>query len=150
MIKRVIDPEELSDAIDDIFILFEDENKNEAHNYLPHDKESIKKKFCNKYVLASEAFVWVNYEDDRYDAIIGFVKDGAKFGVDVLTEYIWLSKNPKVGFKLLEKATDFARKINCNYITISTVEKHHLSKRNERFYKKIGFKKDFTTFIKKI
>jgi hypothetical protein len=148
MIKRITNPKEFYKVADDIYDLFCDDEKYGHVLNLKHNKESIVNSFANPQLLAFDVLIWVNKERGKYDAIGIFIVDKSiKFGETILSEFLWLSKNPKAGFKILKEATKFAREKNIKYITLSTVENHPLSKRNERFYKKLGFEKDVTTFI---
>jgi len=152
MIERITHPDKFKKAIEDIDVLFEFENTNTSHVHgLKHNKETIINSFGNNKILSFDVFVWANYENGKYDAIGIFINDKSiKFGQTILSEFLWLSKNPKAGFKILKEATKFAREKNIKYISLSTVENHPLSKRNERLYEKLGFKKDCTTFIGKL
>jgi len=149
MIKRITNPEEFKDVINDIDILFEDENKNTGHVFdLVHDKETIINSFSNKQILAWDVFVWANKEGEKYDAVGIFLNDkSVKFGIKIFVEFLWLSKNPKAGFKIFKEAVKFARGENFKYMAVTSVEKHPNSQKNKRLYKKLGFEKDSTTFI---
>lgn len=151
MIKRITDPEEFKKVGDDIYELFSEDEIYGHQLGLKHDKDSIVNSFSNPKILAFDVFIWANNENGKYDAIGIFINDkNAKFGQAILTEFLWLSKNPKAGFKILQEATKLAREKNIKYVSLSTVENHPLSKRNERFYKKLGFVKDSTVFIGKL
>lgn len=150
MIKRIKDPEEFSKVLDDIHILFKEDDDENAHQLVKHDKESIKKRFSNRRILTWSFFVWANKTEGKYDAIICFVNENVKFGENIFSEYLWLSKNPKFGYKLLKEAVSFARKNKFNYITLGNVEKSPYRERNEKFFKKLGFLKDSTLFISKL
>lgn len=152
MIKRVLNTEEFDKAVGDIFVLFEDENINKAHCLgLVHDKESILNNLSNKVLLNWDFFVWVNLEEGKCDAMIAFFRDrNVKFNTQIFSEYIWLSKNPKVGFKLFKEAVDFARSNGFEYMSLSTTEKVEKSQKLEKFLGKIGFIKDTTSFITKL
>lgn len=150
MIKRIINPAELKKVASDIFVLFEKENREMAHQCgILMSEESIVNNLGNNVLLNWDVFVWANLnEDKKYDAVIVFVNEkNIKFNLNIFSEFVWLSKNPRVGFKLFQEAVAFARENKFKYITVNSVEKHPLSKRNERFYKKMGFLKDSTTFI---
>ena len=152
MIKRITNPEEFRTMVDDLDELFLTENLSLGHAFdLIHDTESIKNNFANKHLLAWDVFVWANKEAGKHDAVGIFVRDkNVKFGKDLFVEFIWLSKNPKVGFKILKTATNFAREQGFEYILISSVENTPNSESNKVFYEKLGFVKDETTFIGKL
>lgn len=148
MIKRILNPEDFKQLTDDIFSLHEFENENQGHFFLKHNKETIKTSFANKYLLAWDIFVWANHNGQSYDAVIIFLNDkNAKFNEQIFSEYIWLSKNPKVGYKLFQEATKFARQKGFKYIMMNRVMKHPHSHGVMKFYEKMGFIKDTETFI---
>ena len=152
MIKRITNPEEFKKVIDDIEELFRDHDKEKGHALdLIQNKETIKSSFANKSLLAWDIFVWANDNDGLFDATCIFINDkSVKFGVGIFTEFLWVSKNPKVGFKLLKTAIKYARENKFKYVTLSTSAKNPNSPRYQRFYKKLGFAEDSTSFIAKL
>jgi GNAT superfamily N-acetyltransferase len=153
MIERILNGHKFKILADDIFSIFDKENLEEAHQCgLIHDKACIVRNLGNSSLLEWDVFVWANKnKDGKYDAVIIFLNDkNIKFNEHIFSEWVWLSKNPKVGFKLFKKAIDFAREKGFKYISINSVEKTKNCERNEKFYKKIGFLKDTTTFISKL
>jgi hypothetical protein len=148
MIKRILDPEDFKVLISDISDLFEYENENEGHFFLKHSKETIINSFSNKHILAWDMFVWGNHNGTSYDAIIMIYNDkSAKFNEKIFSEYLWLSKNPKAGFRLFKEAIKFARQNKFKYMTMNTVVKHPKSEKVMDFYNKMGFIRDTETFI---
>ena len=148
MIKRILDPQEFELLISDISNLFEFENENQGHYFLKHSKETITNCFGNKHILAWDMFVWANHNGENYDSIIMFFNDkNAKFNERIFSEYLWLSKNPKMGYKLFKEAMNFARQNKFKYVTMSRVMKHPHSHGVMSFYEKMGFIKDTETFI---
>jgi hypothetical protein len=151
MIKRILDPEEYKKVIEDIDELFIFENENQSHYYLKHSKDSITNNFANKYILAWDVFVWANFNGEKYDALIIFINDkSVKFNESIFTEFLWLSKNPKAGYKLFKEAIKFAKEKEFKYICMSRVYKHPNSYQVKNFYEKMDFKKDTQTFIGKL
>ena len=151
MIKRITNPDEFSRAVEDIFDLFDSENDHEGH-FLKHDKEQIINAFSHKHLLIWDFFVWVNLnEDKKFDAIIAFSNHKSeKFGEEIFSEYIWLSKNPNAGYKLLATALRFAKEKEFKYVMMSRVMAHAKSDKVASFYKKMGFIKDSETYIAKL
>ena len=152
MIKRILDPKEFKTLLDDIFPLFDMENEKQGHALLKHNKEYIFNAFGDKSVLVWDFFVWANYNDEgKFDAVIAFLNNkNEKFGEEIFAEYIWLSKNPRVGQKLLGIATKFAREKEFKYVMMSCVEAHPKSHKVAKFYEKMGFIKDSETYIAKL
>ena len=151
MIKRILNPKDFEQLADDIFNLFEFENDNQSHSYLKHNKEMIKNCYANKYLLAWDFFVWGHHNGKFYDALIIFSNEkSAKFGENLFSEFIWLSKNPKVGYKLFTEARKFAKEKGFKYILMNRVLGHPKSQSVADFYEKIGFVKDSETYIAKI
>ena len=152
MIKRVTNPQEFQRSVDNIFDLFRFENENEGHTFLKHDKEYIVNAFADERLLSWDFFVWVNLDrGNKCDAMIAFLNHkNEKFGKEIFSEYIWLSKNPRVGYKLLATALKFAREKEFKYVTMSRVMAHPKSSKVARFYEKLGFVKDSETYIAKL
>ena len=116
MIKRILDPAQFKTLLDEIFDLFEMENREQGHALLKHNKEYIFNAFGNESILTWDFFVWGNLNDEgKFDAVIAFLNNkNEKFGEEIFSEYIWLSKNPRVGQKLLGTAMKVARKKSLN------------------------------------
>ena len=151
MIKRITNPDEFKRVFDDIGVLFSEENIKAGHQLLIHDVESIKNSFSHTSILAWDFFVWANYNGGNYDAVICFINDkSSKFNQAIFTEYLWLSKNTNVGYKLLQTAVKFAREKEFKHIVMSTVTKHPKHEKLKSFYTKMGFLKDSETYIAKL
>jgi len=152
MIKRITNPEEFCDLVDQMRDLIPENDTYEAHSLdLKHDTESIKNNFANKQLLAWDIFVWANISDGKYDGCIAFINDKSiKFGKDIFSEYVWISKNPKIGFKLFKEAVKFARDKGFELITLSVLENNPNARKIEKFYKKMGFLKDSTSYITRL
>ncbi len=152
MIKRITSKDEFSKVLDDIFHLFDYENENEAHNFLKYNKEYIFNAFGDDGLLTWNFFVWANLNNEnKFDSIISFVNHRSeKYGEEIFSEYIWLSKKSNMGYKLLATALKFAKEKKFKYITMNRVMKHPKSNKVARFYEKMGFIKDAETYIAKI
>ena len=152
MIKRITNPKEAEALAKDIREIFPSIDDNSiGHYFLEHNVDSILEVFNNKQSLYCSCFVWANEEDSKFDSIVVFLRDNnPKFGSEIFTEYLWLSKNPKIGFKLLKTAIDFARANNFEYISVSHTEKNPQKEKLARLYEKLGFKKDCVSYIAKL
>ena len=152
MIKRITNPLEFKKVVSDIFELFDLENEKMGHALLKHNKEYIINAFADKAILVWDFFVWANLaENGKYDGIIAFVNDkNEKFGEQIFSEYIWLSKNSRAGGKLLGTAIKFARKKEFKYIIMNTVVNHPKSDKIARFYEKMGFLRDSISYVAKL
>ncbi len=73
-----------------------------------------------------------------------------KFNCKLFCEYLWLSKNPKTGYRLFSEAVKFAREKEYKYILMSTVVQHPKHEKIKNFYRKMGFLKDSETYIAKL
>jgi|TARA_R110002020_G_scaffold126312_2_gene284031 hypothetical protein len=152
MIKRLTNPEEFNQCISDLADLFEVENSEQGHYFLKHDKGHITNAFSHSQILAWDFFVWGNLNKHGiYDAMIAFLNNkNEKFGESIFSEYLWLSKNPKVGYKLLATALAFARKKEFKYVAMSAAYNNPSFDKVTSFYKKMGFLKDSETYIAKL
>tara|TARA_Y100000401_G_scaffold43599_1_gene33289 strand:- start:933 stop:1391 length:459 start_codon:yes stop_codon:yes gene_type:complete len=152
MIKRILDPKEFKKLLDEIFDLFDMENEEQGHALLKHNKEYIFNAFSDKSILAWDFFVWGNLNNEnKFDAVIAFLNNkNEKFGEEIFAEYIWLSKNPRVGQRLLGTAMKFAREKEFKYVMMSCVAAHPKARKVANFYEKMGFIKDSETYIAKL
>ena len=152
MIKRLTDPEEFEKAVRDIFVLFDSENDSEGHYFLRHDKEGIIKCFAHTQILTWDLLVWGHQNPEgNYDALIAFANQkDEKFGERIFAEYIWLSKNPKVGFRLFTTALAEARKKEFKYVTMGVTMANPNHEKVSRFYEKMGFLKDSESYIARL
>lgn len=151
MIKRIFNPAEFGKLIDDMYELFEQHDSTEGHALLVHSPETIKANFSHPSILAWDFLVWGNLKDGKFDAMIAFNKMRCpKFNEEIIHEFLWLSKNPRAGYKLFKTATNAARKMGCKYVTMSTVVNNPSHEKVKSFYKKMGFLKDSETYISKL
>ena len=152
MIKRITNPVDFEKVVNDIYNLFGEKDKTDYHLFLPQDKDGIITAFSNTKILTWDFFCWANLSDKgNYDAVISFVNNkNEKFGEKIFSEYVWISDNPRVGYRLFAKALKFARNNDFKYIMMSSVSNHEKSEKITNFYKKIGFLKDSETYIAKL
>ncbi len=152
MIKRITTKDDFKNVLDDLNDLFNFENQNQAHHFLRYNKEYIYNAFGDNSILTWNFFVWANLnEKNKYDAIIAFLNHRSeKYGEEIFSEYIWLSKQSSMGYKLLATALKFAKEKDFKYVTMNRVMKHPKSEKVARFYDKMGFIKDVETYIAKI
>lgn len=152
MIKRITNPEEFEQLILDMDELFKTEDVEEGHACdLSHDKDTIISSFGNKQLLNFDVFVWGNKENGKFDASCIFLNErSVKFGKKFFVEFLWISKNPKVGFKIFKEAISFARSKGFEYVVVSTSKKNPNTPKYEDFYEKLGFIEDSKSFISKL
>lgn len=150
-IQRITNPDDFCRMIDDLEVLFSQEDITSGHQLLKHNAETIKASFGHTQLLNWDLFVWGHEDNHHYDSCIIFYNDkNAKFGKRIFSEFLWLSKNPKVGYKLFKTAVEFARKQKFEFISMSTVVKHPKHSKTKSFYEKMGFLKDSETYISKL
>jgi hypothetical protein len=145
-IKRILNPVEFCKVIDDISILFKEENN--SNLFLKYNLESIKINFGNNKVLNWEFFVWASFNGEAYDGIICFLNDkNVFFGQQIFSQCLWLSKNKKIGYKLFSTAVKFAKEKDFKYIKCKTCIDNIQTEKVKSFYKKIGLIKESETYI---
>ncbi len=151
-IKKVLDTKEFTKVIKDLDILFAEENKKNGHNFLKISAESILNSWNHVAYLYNSMHVWVNYnENNSVDGMVMFYEFiNPAFGQRFFMEYLWLSKNPIKSFQLINTALKFAKKRKIKYVTLSCVENYPKKSKLEKIYKKLGFIKDSSTYIKKL
>ena len=152
MIKRITNTKDLHRLFNDLHDHFESFDVNYGHQCdLLFNKESIINNFDNNILLLNDVFIWANVKNHKYDAVCVFVRDrNVKFGKEIFSQFLWLSKNQKVSFKLLKKAVDHAREKNFKYISMYNTVKNPNSKKFKKFCEKLGFLEDSVNFISKI
>ena len=153
MIKRIVTADEFCKAVDDVsdYLSLNEEDNNYYH-LLPNNTDTLKKAFGHDKMLVFNVFVWANLnKDNKYDAGIIFIKEKSpKHGVETFSEYIWLSANPTVGYKLLATAVKFARESGYENILMGISEKSPKKDKVKNFYRKLGFIKSAETYIAKL
>jgi len=149
MISRIVNPKEFFQCIDDLEVLFRNDDQNSGHFFLRHDKESIKSGFGNSVILHWDVFVWANKNDNgKYDAAIIFVNEKSlKFNCRIFAEFLWLSKNHKCGLKLLKAALDFAKQNKFSVVSMNTVVQNPSFEKLKRLYGRLGFVKDSESYL---
>lgn len=153
MIKRIINSQDFCKAADDLSdYLGLAEEGNNYHYLLPNGVESMKQAFAHDKMLAFNVFVWANLNDEnKYDAAIVFMKDkGPRHGLEIFSEYVWLSANPRVGYKLFATAIKFARQNGFEYIQMGCSEKSPNKETVKSLYRRLGFIKDSESYIAKL
>jgi hypothetical protein len=145
-IKRILNPVDFYKVIDDISVLFETENDNNP--LLKYNIQSIKINFGNNKILNWDFFVWANFNGESYDGVICFLNDkDAFFGEPIFSQYFWLSKNKKIGYKLFSTAIKFAKEKDFKYVKCKTYIDNIQTQKVKSFYKKIGLIKESETYI---
>jgi hypothetical protein len=151
-IKKIVTIVELNEIFEDIKKIFSEDNEIYTHGCdLKHDGDLILKSLSHESLLMWNTHVWSHFNGKNWDALfIGIIRKSEKFNKKIMDEYLWLSKNPKAGIKLMKTATEFAKKNGAEYILMNVIENHKLSKKVKNFYLKSGFTKDSETYIKKL
>ncbi len=150
-IKRITNPVEFGKLIDDLYILFKEEDVSGGHQLLSHNAETIKSCYGHSALLAWDVFVWGNETNGKFDAGIIFLNEkSVKFGCVIFSEFLWLSRNPRVGYKLFKTATSFAKAKGFKTLCMSTVVKSPKHEKVKSFYNRIGLLKDSETYICKL
>ena len=153
MIKRIVSADQFCKVVDDVSkYLSLNEESNNYYHLLPNNTDTLKKAFGHDKRLAFNVFVWGNLNNDnKYDAGIIFIKDKSpKHGVELFSEYIWLSANPRVGYKLLATAIKFARDNGYENILMGISEKSPKKDKVKSLYKRLGFIKTSESYIAKL
>lgn len=153
MIQRIVNSDQFCKAVDDLtgYLDLSEEGNNYYH-LLPNNGESLKQAFGHDQMLAFNVFVWANLNsENKYDAGIIFLKDrNPKHDVEIFSEYIWLSANPRVGYKLFATAIKFARESGFEYISVGSSERSATKDKVRKLYKRLGFLKNSENYIAKL
>jgi predicted enzyme involved in methoxymalonyl-ACP biosynthesis len=146
-IKRIINPTDFCQVIDDLEILFlkEEGQNNELFKI---NSQSIKRYYSNTKILNWDFFVWGSFNGKTYDGVICFLNEKNIFlNKQIFSQCLWLSKNPKVGYKLFSTAIKFAKEKDFKYIRCKTYYNDRKSKKVKSFYQKVGFLKESENYI---
>jgi len=153
MIKRIINEEQFIQAADDISDYLNLKGEDNTYHYLlPNGVESMKQAFAHDKMLAFNVFAWANFNSEgKYDAAIMFLKDkGPRHGLEIFSEYVWLSANPRAGYKLLATAIKYARDKGFSHIQMGCSEKSPNKNKVKSLYRRLGFIKDSESYIAKL
>ncbi len=147
MIKKITDPIEFQALILDLEKLFGEDNNLYGHVGAKINAQSLMKAWSDSRLLNFNLHVWANREK-TFDAVVMFQGvDNHVIGEKIWQEYLWLSKNPKAGLKLLNTALDFGRKLGYKRVIIGSVENHPRSKKVRELYKRKNWQKDSELYI---
>jgi hypothetical protein len=145
-IKRILNPIDFYKAVDDISVLFKQENDNNL--LLKYNIESIKINYGNNKILNWDFFIWASFNGQNYDGIICFLNDkNVFFGQQIFSQCLWLSKNKKIGYKLFSTAIKFAKEKGFKYVKCKTYIDNVQTEKVKCFYEKIGLIKESETYI---
>jgi rhamnose utilization protein RhaD (predicted bifunctional aldolase and dehydrogenase) len=146
-IKRIVNPIEFCRVIDDLDNIFK-EDKDLNNSLLKYDSESIKRNFSNNKLLNWDLFVWANFNGESYDSMICFLNEkNVFFNEQIFSQYLWLSKNKKTGYKLFSTAIKFAKEKDFKYVKCKTCTDNTQEEKVKSFYEKIGLIKESETYI---
>jgi len=151
-IKKIVTVNEWVTVMNDIDILFKEDNQKYGHACgLTHDKELITKCISHESLLLWNMHVWAHFNGEKWDGIfIGSIRKSEKFNKKLMDEYLWLSKNSAKGMRLFNIAKKYAKDQGCEFIYMNVVENHPKSDHLKNLYKKLGFQKDTESYIKQI
>jgi hypothetical protein len=145
-IKRILNPVDFHQVVDDISLSFEEKGFNNF--LLKYNTESIKINYSNNKLLNWDFFVWANFNGQNYDGVICFSNEkNPLFNERIFSQCLWLSKNPKIGYKLFSTAIKFAKEKDFKYIRCKTHSDNSQNEKVKSFYKKIGLLKESETYI---
>ena len=153
MIKRIVSADEFYKVVDNVSSYLDlNEESNNYYYLVPNNGDALKKAFGHDRMLAFNVFVWANLNNlGKYDAGIIFLKDkGPRHGLEIFSEYIWLSSNPHAGYKLLATAIKYARDNGFEHIQMGCSEKSPNKDKVKSLYRRLGFIKDSESYIAKL
>ena len=151
-LKKIVSVIELRQVSEDIKELHKLDKENLSHaSGLVHDIDLMTKCLSHESILLWNIHIWAHFNGEKWDSVFAAsIRKSEKFNKKMMDEYVWFSKNPKVGMKLYKMALHFAKQQNVEYINMNVIESHPLSEKVKNFYRKNGYIKDTETYIKKI
>lgn len=139
--RKITNPTEYLQLLDNLESLWEEENKNKGH-VLKISKEGLSK-LANPQLLTWEYHVW---STEKLDSIAMFqLAFSPLFNENVFQEIIWLAKNGG-GIKLLNAARNFARLKGIKHWILGASAKMG-DERLKKFYQKIGCVEDSVCYV---
>lgn len=141
MTKKITNPQEYLQLLDNLNSLWEEENKTKGHA-LKISKEGLSK-LANPQLLTWEYHVW---STEKLDSIVMFCSAfNPLFNETVFQEMVWLAKNGG-GIKLLNAARRFARQKGIKYWILGASVRM-ADERLKKFYEKIGCVEDSVCYV---
>lgn len=141
MIKKITNPQEYLQLLDNLDSLWEEENKTSGHA-LKISKEGLSK-LANPQLLTWEYHVW---STEKLDSIMMFYSAfNPLFNENVFQEVVWLAKNGG-GIELLNAARSFARQKGIKHWILGASVRM-ADERLKKFYEKIGCVEDSVCYI---
>ena len=147
MIKRIFEIDDLEKLASDITEL----DPPNHHNYVAYNFEAMRRTFAHKSILAWDFFLWGNIENDKYNGFVAFLGDKSEmFEESIFSHYAWFSSNERCGYKLLVTALKFAKEKEFDCVAMYSLINNPKHKKIQKFYEKMGFKKDAVSYIAKL
>lgn len=136
MIQKITNPETFKRMANQIAMKFGNENGLYGHVEAKINPESLIKAWADSRLLNFNLHVWANEENGEFDSVVMFQGvENHIIGEKHWQEYLWVSKNPRAGIKLLNMALDFGRKIGFKKVIMGSVENHPSSQKVRKYYK---------------
>jgi hypothetical protein len=150
-IKKITNPEEFSKIWKDLDKIFSQENERYGHAFSKISAQSIINSWAHPSLLANTMHTWASINNGEADGLIMCLESmNTVLGEKVFNEFFWISKNPRISFKLLRQAEKFAKNKKIRLMSVSCVENYPTSSKLKKVYQKLGFVKDSETYIKKL
>jgi hypothetical protein len=151
-IKKIVTVSEWIEVANDISELHKDDNEKYGHACgLKHDTDLITNALSHEALLLWNMHVWAHFNGEKWDGMfIAQIRKSEKFNKKAMEEYLWLSKNPKVGISLYKTAFNYAKIQGCHYMLMNVAENHPKSNKIKSLYKKLGYQKDTESYLKLI
>ena len=150
-IKKILTEEECSLFAKDIVDLYIKDGNKYTHFDIDYDFETLRKSCNHSSLLNWNLHTWGHFNGEKWDGcFVGSSRISEKTSKKIFEEYLWFSKNPKIGFKLFQTALDFAKNTNCNVFVSNLMSASEKAEKLRRFYSKLGMKKDVESYFLKL
>jgi len=153
MIKRILNPDEISLIIEDIFPIIEEKYQwyiDSEYLSLTVDKECFISEI-REALSSGIAVVYSNKEKGSYNALGVFImqKDPILDKVFLCELVLWSDK-PRVNFEILEEACKFGKSSGCEFITVCSREHNPDKDSYEKNLISKGLFKESSNFFMKL
>ena len=153
MIKRILNPDEFSLIIEDIFPILEEKYQwyiNSESLSLTIGKECIISEI-REALSSGSAVVYSNKEKGSYNALgVFIIQKEPILGKFFLCELVLWSDEPRVGFEIFKEACKLGKTFGCEFITMGSRESNPHKDRFEKILRHKGLVKESSTFFMKL
>lgn len=147
MIRRIVTSEDLYNLCES----FREFTKTNSINHYSDQKfcvDTIYSAWKNENLLINNTIIYANEENNIYDSVCWFVVNrDFRVNKTVASNYLWISKNNKNGYKCFRKCLNLINKKKINFTTVGFLDNSPYSNKIENFLLNIGAKLESKNYL---